>query len=504
MTDSSTPLSRAGRAAETALFERITQPLRIAVVGHTNTGKTSLLRTLTRDARFGDVSARPGTTRHVESARLLVRGRVLLELYDTPGLEDAIDLLALVDHQSHLRDDGPTRVQRFLASPEAGERFEQEAKVLRQVTRSDAALYVIDARDPVLAKHRDELALLALCGVPLLPLLNFVAGQQTRESEWRDALAGIGLHAIVRFDTVAPASDGERLLYTKMATLLDAHSDVLNALILSHEEDTRQRHESALELIADLLIDIAALRRRVSRLDKATLAKGIEQINQQVRQREQLCVERLLSLYRFYPDDVEPGELPLVDGRWEQDLFDPYTLQAMGIRLGGGAAAGAAAGLGVDLMVGGVTLGAAAAVGALLGGGLQAIRHYGSELFGKLTGEKSLRIDDAILQALLARQYHLLRALQQRGHAASEKLALSTRQSDTLFAGPTLPAPLRRARANPGWFQPDPGGLEDAGRRQAVQELAARLATVLAAAQHSHGDSARHSRSGPPTSETAP
>lgn len=478
-------------SAEADLFERISRPLKIAVAGHTNTGKTSLLRTLTRDARFGEVSARPGTTRHVEAARLLVRGRVLLELYDTPGLEDAIDLLALIDLQSQGqqaqgqqvqgREDGPSRIQRFLASPEASERFEQEAKVLRQVARSDAALYVIDARDPVLAKHRDELALLALCGVPLLPLLNFVASEQTRESEWREALAGLGLHAIVRFDTVAPASDGERLLYTKMASLLDAHRDVLTALIASHQEDARLRYASALELIADLLIDVAALRRRVSRLDKASLEDGVRLINEQVRQREQLCVERLLSLYHFYPDDVEATVLPLVDGRWEQDLFDPYTLQTMGIRLGSGAAAGAAAGLGVDLMVGGITLGAAAAIGAVVGGGLQAIRHYGSELFGKLTGEKSLRIDDAILQALTVRQCHLMRALQRRGHASGHKLEISMQSSDKLFTGPALPSPLRRARANPGWFQQDPGGLEDAGRQQAVQELAARLKTVLAA-----------------------
>ncbi len=45
-------------------------PLKLAVVGHTNVGKTSLLRTLTRDVGFGEVSHRPSTTRHVEGARL--------------------------------------------------------------------------------------------------------------------------------------------------------------------------------------------------------------------------------------------------------------------------------------------------------------------------------------------------------------------------------------------------------------------------------------------------
>ena len=63
----------------------MTKPLTLAVVGHTNVGKTSLLRTLTRDVGFGEVSHRPSTTRHVEGARLSVDGQALLELYDTPG-----------------------------------------------------------------------------------------------------------------------------------------------------------------------------------------------------------------------------------------------------------------------------------------------------------------------------------------------------------------------------------------------------------------------------------
>ena len=61
------------------------------------------------------------------------------------------------------RLDGPARIERFLASPSAATRFEQEAKVLRQLLGSDAGLYVVDARDPVLPKHKDELALLASC-----------------------------------------------------------------------------------------------------------------------------------------------------------------------------------------------------------------------------------------------------------------------------------------------------------------------------------------------------
>src|SRR5690606_29243865 len=71
-----------------------TLPLVLAVVGHTNTGKTSLLRTLLRNANFGEVHDSAGTTRHVEAAQLLLQGKPYIELRDTPGLEDSVALAA--------------------------------------------------------------------------------------------------------------------------------------------------------------------------------------------------------------------------------------------------------------------------------------------------------------------------------------------------------------------------------------------------------------------------
>ena len=64
-------------------------PLSLAVVGHTNTGKTSLLRTLLRDGAFGEVADAPSTTRHVERSAVSDGPDTLVYLYDTPGLEDA-------------------------------------------------------------------------------------------------------------------------------------------------------------------------------------------------------------------------------------------------------------------------------------------------------------------------------------------------------------------------------------------------------------------------------
>src|SRR5471030_591206 len=447
----------------------MTKPLKLAVVGHTNVGKTSLLRTLTRDVGFGEVPHRPSTTRHVEGARLSVDGEPLLDLYDTPGLEDAI---ALLDYLERL--DGPARLARFLEGSEARQRFEQEAKVLRQLLASDAGLYVIDAREPVLAKYRDELEVLASCGKPLLPVLNFVSSANHREPDWREALARLGLHALVRFDSVAPPEDGERRLYESLALLLENSREQLERLIADQQAQRLARQQSAARLIAELLIDCAACRRSVA--SKPELEQqAINELRKAVRQREQRCVEALLKLYAFRPQDAAASDLPLLDGRWGDDLFNPETLKQLGVRVGSGIAAGAAAGAGVDLLVGGLTLGAAALAGAIAGGALQTARSYGGRLLGKIKGRRELTVDDSVLRLLALRQRQLVQALNQRGHAAMESIQVATPQDKTWREG-KLPDALHKARAHPQWSSLNPHAkLSQAERQEQVEALALRL-----------------------------
>ncbi|MCV4267516.1 GTPase/DUF3482 domain-containing protein [Pseudomonas capsici] len=447
--------------------------LKLAVVGHTNVGKTSLLRTLTRDSGFGEVSHRPSTTRHVEGARLSVEGQALLELYDTPGLEDAI---ALLDYLERLdrpgeRLDGPARLARFLESSEARQRFEQEAKVLRQLLDSDAGLYVIDAREPILSKYRDELAVLASCGKPLLPVLNFVSSPQQREPDWREALSRLGLHALVRFDSVAPPEDGERRLYESLALMMESARPQLERLIEDQQAQRKARRHSAARLIAELLIDCAACRRSVE-TDAQQEQKAIEELRKVIRHREQRCVEALLKLYAFREQDASAADLPLLDGRWGDDLFNPETLRQLGVRVGGGVAAGAAAGAGVDLLVGGITLGAAALAGAIAGGALQTVRSYGGRLLGKLKGQRELTVDDAVLRLLALRQHHLLQALEARGHAAMGSIEVSAPQEKAWREG-KLPDALHKARAHPQWSSLNPGAkLSQTERQEQIENLA--------------------------------
>ena len=194
------------------------KPLSLAVVGHTNTGKTSLMRTLLRDSRFGEVKNAAATTRHVEEAAINDGSQTLVYLYDTPGLEDAGGVLDWLEANTSARSDGIERLQQFLASPAAEGDFNQEAKVLRQLLQSDMALYVVDAREPVLNKYKDELTVLSWCAKPVMPVFNFIGGQDL--AEWAAMLARRTLHVYSGFDTVAFDFEGEIRLWENLATML--------------------------------------------------------------------------------------------------------------------------------------------------------------------------------------------------------------------------------------------------------------------------------------------
>jgi GTPase Era involved in 16S rRNA processing len=429
-------------------------PLRIAIVGHANTGKTSLLRTLTRDRLFGEVADAAGTTRQVQAAAVTLDAREVLVWYDTPGLEDSI---ALYDWVAQLtsagqRLDGPDRIARFLQDTQAKQRFEQEHRVLSQITHSDAVLYVVDTRDPVLAKHRDELHLLQLCAKPVLPVLNFTASDQAQAQPWIEAFARQGIHIYVAFDSVSPPSDGEQLLYETLAQVLAQARPTLDALSQQSRLARQQRREAAIERVAQLCVQVAAMADNVAHETQA-LAAGQREQQAKVRYLERRCVADLLALYAFAPDDYTAGELPLTDGRWQTDLFSKEAITEAGLSLGKGAAVGAMAGVAVDVLSAGLTLGTGTLLGAAAGSIWQGVDQWGSSVKAKLKGQVTLRVGDDVLQVLAARNLQLVRALEQRGHAAQQRVQVNAKSTTPAepFDQKLFLKVIAMARLHPDW-----------------------------------------------------
>jgi len=461
----------------------------IAVVGHTNAGKTSLLRTLTRQARFGEVAERPGTTRHVQAIALETDGQTLVRYFDTPGLEDSV---ALQHHLKQLPEalTPPQRLRALLDGPEGRGVFEQEAKVLRQMLAAGAAIYVIDCREPLLPKHRSEIEVLISCARPLMPVLNFVRSANSREAEWREALAGHGLHAAVLFDAVAPFVGAECQLYEDLSVLMRQHKTTLQAVLLDLERQAAERRAASAQRVADTLISAAAMRRELKPktvADARAKAAFVQAFRDELIASVRRCVHDLLQMHGFAPDDATLEVAPWTSERWAYDLFHPETLATVGRLLGKGAAAGAAVGLTLDLALAGLSLGAGTALGASIGGALsQGWGQAPRMLRNKLMGVEELTLDNNVLVLLADNLVHLCQVLEARGHAAQDTIELRMAPASSYRkALLQLLEPLQQARAHPAWEHRSGQARDHSRRREAlVQELAL---SMQAAIDHESG-----------------
>ena len=442
------------------------QTLSLAVVGHTNTGKTSLMRTLLRDSRFGEVQNAAATTRHVAQAALGDGVETWLYLHDTPGLEDAGGVLDWLEENTSPQQEGIERLQQFLDSPAAQNEWAQEAKVLRQVLASDAALYVVDAREDVLPKYKDELTVLSWCAKPVMPVFNFIHGQNM--DEWQTLLARRSLHVSSRFDTVAFDFSGEMVLWQQLATLL-GQPPALSALTAFRQQEWQQLERQAYVLVAQFLVDAAACVRQFE--DKSRTQAVLEEMQAAVAAHESSLHQQLFALYRFYYSDADiQGQQVL--RAFRQNPFDAELLKDYGIRTGKAAATGALLGLGVDALTLGTSLGLGATIGGVLGG----LAGNWQVLYDKIQGIETLMIDNATLTLLAARSLHLLQTLKSRGHAATNSVVLQDKVA-LPWKADALPKVLQQARLQPKWSALNPSYEPQSRKRQeAVEALAARLA----------------------------
>ncbi len=428
------------------------RPVHLLVAGHTNVGKTSLLRTLGRTSGFGDVSPSPSTTRQILPLVLIRSGTLTVTAYDSPGLENAGRLLERLDAQTHDSRDQPLAIRALLAEPTIREAFEQECRVLAQALECDACLAVIDTREPVFEKYLDELLLLARCGRPLLPVLNFTAGPDSREQQWRERLAAIGQHVVIAFDAVVYDFASERRLYRGLATVLPGAESSLEALIRQREKDGDWRLKAAGYSLAEGLIEIAACQEFAPANDHKALACAGDRIRSYVEAREQRMTLEILQAFNYAPDILGTALHPdyTDTGRWTLSPLSPDAARYYGIRAAGPVGTGAAVGSTLDVATGGTLLGAGTAAGALAGGlvsARKALWRAGRKL---LRQQETVAANDRVLRLIATRNLQLMASLQSRGHASTRPLALPSPGKWAALDN-RLPAPLLRARETPAW-----------------------------------------------------
>ena len=156
--------------------------INLSLVSHTNVGKTTLMRTLTRQD-IGEVADRPHVTEEAESHVLIdtPEGDRLL-LWDTPGFGDSARLLKRLRASANPLGWLLTQVwDRFTDRP-----FFCSQRAIRNVSEeSDVVLYLVNAaEEPAAAGYAEkELEILGWIGKPVVVLLNQMGPARAREAQ---------------------------------------------------------------------------------------------------------------------------------------------------------------------------------------------------------------------------------------------------------------------------------------------------------------------------------
>jgi hypothetical protein len=341
----------------------------LALVSHTNVGKTTLARTLLR-RDVGEVFDQAHVTDETERFVLLESegsGRVLLS--DNPGFGNSARLLGRLRGREH-------PLGWLLA--QVWDRFADRAlfcsqQAVRHVRdEADVVLYLVNAsEDPEAAGYvAPELEILGWVGRPVLVLLNQTgtfdeAAAASDLRRWRQATAP---HPVVRevlaLDAFTRCWLEEGLLYERVRDALAPEKrDLADALLARWRSEQLAALAASVEAMAALLASAAGdaepvgrgARRRERERAARTLAARLEAAVTDAN-------DRMIELQGLTGEAAEELRVELADVSGGSGGTPSWQRGAWGAVVGG-----ALGGLAADVATGGLSLGGGALAGAILG-----------------------------------------------------------------------------------------------------------------------------------------
>ncbi len=394
----------------------------IALLSHTNVGKTTLARTLLR-RDIGAVMDRAHVTEVAES-HVLMRSDAgdELVLWDTPGFGDSVRL-----HKRLAASGQP--LGWFLS--QVWDRFADRAfwcgqQAMRAARDSaDVILYVANAtEDPAAGYVEPELQILDWLGKPTLVLLNQVGTQADAAQErslleqWAAMLRARdprGRHVVLTFDAFARCWLQEHTLLEAIAGCLagDSATQAFSGIAAAWRERDLDALRRSAEVIArqlatmardEMHIPAASLLEKMGRALQAGADAGVSVAEQQART---AMLERLdasvrestaaLVALHGLAGSASAEILRQLDAAFATN----HAPDADKAGLWGGLVSGALGGLAADVASGGLTFGAGAVLGGIAGAfGARKLTQRFNEERGVTGG--TVRWADAFLEARLA------------------------------------------------------------------------------------------------------
>ncbi|MEA3456036.1 MAG: GTPase/DUF3482 domain-containing protein [Campylobacterota bacterium] len=409
-----------------------------AVVGHPNKGKSSIVSTLAHDESV-QISNTPGTTIRQRSFPLKIDGETLYELYDTPGFQRSRAVLAWLKQEEISADQKADRVRRFVYEHREDPRFQDEIELLEPILNGAGIIYVVDGSKPYGPEYEAEMEILRWTGQPSMALINLIDDTDYVE-EWKRALGHY--FRLVRVFNPMEANFSQHIaLLESMAQLNEEWTPLVKRSIEIFRRYQQQKIDDSSELITELITNSLSYVASLSIVgEAATLEEKervLEKYKRYLRKLEEKAQRKIAKVWHH--SKLEKEEMISLFG--EMDLFSKESASLFGLSkkemMLTGATAGALAGSGVDLALGGTSLMMGSAIGALVGGA-GAMFGFGEIAEMKVLGQKlgSRRLEAGPMQninfpyILLRRTLYFTQEVATRPHADRSKIYI---ESETLL-----------------------------------------------------------------------
>ena len=342
---------------------------KFAVVGHPNKGKSSIVSTLAMDDSV-QISDTPGTTTKKRSFPLTVDGKVLYELFDTPGFQRARRVLAWLEQHDVSADKKHEVVQMFINEHKDNPKFNDEIELLEPIMNGAGIIYVVDGSKPYGEEYEAEMEILRWTGQPSMALINHI-NDSDYSQEWKRAL-GHYFKMVRTFNPMHTSLEQHISILESMAQLKEEWTTSVKESIKLFEEYHKQMLERSSAAIAKLIYkSVSMVESLVFYADDASEEEKYqveENYKNRLRDLERDTQKRVEKIWNHDNLKTEQQLLPL-DG---MDLFSEETASVFGLTkkelLVTATASGAATGAGVDLLFGGATLLLGTGLGAVIGG----------------------------------------------------------------------------------------------------------------------------------------
>ena len=361
--------------------------IQLALISHTNNGKTTLARTL-MGIDVGEVRDAAHVTIASESHTLLATPQGdELRLWDTPGFGDSVRLLKRLGQSGNpigwfLRE----VLDRYRDRP-----FWLSQQALRAARdAADVVLYLVNsAEDPRDAGYVPaEMKILEWLGKPVVVLLNQTGRprpqveEQAEQARWRDHLRQYPVvRDVLALDAFARCWVHERVFYEALGRLLAAEQQPAYArLFAAWEAGNAARYDQALRLLAAQLAAAARDSEPIEAESKSMLKSALKVVgigkNEELQRQEKAMarlVDRLnqttavMTRELLILHKLDPAEAATINARVRDHFLLRAPVDQAQAGLLGAIISGAATGLSADLMAGGLTLGGGALVGGVVG-----------------------------------------------------------------------------------------------------------------------------------------